>query len=244
MAIERSRRMGLKFSKFTLLMHITFSVGWIGAVAGFLVLSIASLTSANPDIVRGAYLSMNVLGLYVIVPLSFVALLTGLVQSLGTSWGLFRQYWTLVKFGLTLGSVLILLMHQFGAIDRIAQLVLSAPAGVLPDVRSTEIELATKAGLAVLVLVITTTLSVYKPWGLTPYGRRIQQRRGAKLNDGASDQVVPFGPGDAAVRRVPIGLKIFLALTVLLVLVIVILGHDGGHLGHHLGGISHLHHHS
>lgn len=226
--------------------HITVSVGWLGSVAGFLVLSIASLTSRNAEIVRGAYLSMNVLGLYAIVPLSFAALLTGLVQSLGTSWGLFRQYWTLVKFGLTLCSVLLLLMHQFGAIDRIAQLVLTSPAGVLPEARSTELELAAKAALAVLVLLVTTTLSIYKPWGLTRYGSRIQQQRSAQVNEaGASDQVAHFGSGDAAVRRLPLGLKIFLAVTVLLVLVIAVLGHGGGHgSGHHLGGISHFHHHS
>lgn len=226
--------------------HIAVSVGWLGSVAGFLVLSIASLTSRNAEIVRGAYLSMNVLGLYVIVPLSFAALLTGLVQSLGTSWGLLRQYWTLVKFGLTFGSVLLLLMHQFGAIDRIAQLVLSSPAAVLRDVRSTELELAAKAALAVLVLLVTTTLSIYKPWGLTRYGSRIQQQRSAQVNEaGASDQVAHSGSGDSAVRRLPLGLKIFLAVTVLLVLVIAVLGHGGGHgLGHHLGGISHFHHHS
>jgi len=216
--------------------HIAASVGWLGSVAGFLVLSIASLTSRNAEFVRGAYLSMNVLGLDAIVPLSFAALLTGLVQSLGTSWGLFRQYWTLVKFGLTLGAVLLLLMHQFGAIDRLAQLVLSSRVGLLPDVRSTETELATKAALAVVVLLITTTLSVFKPWGLTRYGRRIQQRRSAHLNDSrGSDQLVRSGAGEAAVDRLPLGFKIFLVVTVLLVLVIAVLGHGGGHgLGHHL----------
>jgi hypothetical protein len=54
-----------------------------------LALSIAGLTSQNGEIVRGAYVSMNLVGEYVIVPLSFAALLTGLVHSLGTRWGLF-----------------------------------------------------------------------------------------------------------------------------------------------------------
>lgn len=62
-------------------------------MASFLVLSIAGLTSRNAEIVRGAYLSMNVIGQFVIIPLSLAALMTGLVQSLGTHWGLFRHYW-------------------------------------------------------------------------------------------------------------------------------------------------------
>ena len=41
---------------------------------------------------RGAYLAMDLIGWFVIVPLSLASLLTGLVQALGTTWGLFRHY--------------------------------------------------------------------------------------------------------------------------------------------------------
>src|SRR5712691_5373000 len=96
--------------------HVTSSVGWLGAVASFLVLSIAGLTSQDAETVRGAYLAMNLLGQFIIVPLSLAALLTGLVQSLGTHWGLFRHYWVLVKLTLTIGATLLLLLHQFTAV--------------------------------------------------------------------------------------------------------------------------------
>lgn len=61
---------------------------------------------------RGAYLAMEVTGWYVIVPLAFAALLTGLVQSLGTTWGLFRHYWVLAKLALTALATLLLLLHM------------------------------------------------------------------------------------------------------------------------------------
>lgn len=63
-----------RLRKLALTAHITFSVGWLGAVAGFLALSIAGLTSHDAEVVRGAYLSMNLIGLYIIVPMSFAAL--------------------------------------------------------------------------------------------------------------------------------------------------------------------------
>ncbi len=78
--------------KLNLTAHVTSSVGWLGAVASFLVLSIAGLTSENADSVRGAYVAMNLIGQFMIVPLSLAALATGLIQSLGTHWGLFRHY--------------------------------------------------------------------------------------------------------------------------------------------------------
>ena len=108
--------------KFSLTAHITSSVGWFGAVAAFLALSIAGLTSANPQLVRAAYLSMELTTWFVIVPLSVAALLTGLVESLGTTWGLFRHYWVIVKLGLTVLATIILLVHTqpIGAVAAVA----------------------------------------------------------------------------------------------------------------------------
>ncbi|MBA3316870.1 MAG: hypothetical protein H0T50_02125 [Gemmatimonadales bacterium] len=54
--------------KSNLTAHVTASVGGLGAVAGFLVLGIAGLTSQDAEIVGGAYLAMNLLGQFMIVP--------------------------------------------------------------------------------------------------------------------------------------------------------------------------------
>jgi len=86
-----------RFQKVALLAHITFSVGWFGAVVPYLALVIAGLTSRDVQLVRAAYLWMELVGWYVVVPFSFAALLSGLVQSLFTHWGLFRHWWILAK---------------------------------------------------------------------------------------------------------------------------------------------------
>ena len=98
--------------KFALTAHVTSSVGWLGAVAGFLALAVAGLTSQDAQTVRAAYLAMELTGWFVIVPLSLASLLTGLVQSLGTKWGLFRHYWVLVKLLLTIFATIVLLLHM------------------------------------------------------------------------------------------------------------------------------------
>src|SRR5881394_3360744 len=72
-----------RFRKFVLFTHITFSVGWFGAVVPYLALTIAGLASHDAQVVRAAYVSMDFIGWFVIVPFSIAALLTGLVQSLG-----------------------------------------------------------------------------------------------------------------------------------------------------------------
>src|SRR4030081_3109528 len=87
--------------KLTLTAHVTSSVGLLGSIAAFLALGVAGLTGQDEPIVRAAYLAVDLTARFVIVPLAFASLLTGLVESLGTPWGLFRHYWVLAKFLLT-----------------------------------------------------------------------------------------------------------------------------------------------
>jgi len=117
--------------KLTITAHVTFSIGWMGAVAAFLVVSIAGLTSHDPEMVRGAYLSMNLMSRFIIIPMCFAALATGLLQALCTPWGLFRYYWIVLKFGLAVFATFALLVHQFGAIAEAAKRVSGATAETL-----------------------------------------------------------------------------------------------------------------
>ncbi|MEO7015083.1 MAG: DUF2269 domain-containing protein, partial [Leifsonia sp.] len=69
--------------------HVTTSIGWVGAVAVFLALAVAGLTNQNAELVRSSYAVMGLIGWVVIVPLCFASFATGVISSLGTSWGLF-----------------------------------------------------------------------------------------------------------------------------------------------------------
>src|SRR5260370_33440996 len=165
--------------KFTITAHVAFSVGWLGSVAAFLVLSIAGLTTHDAEVVRGVYLSMNLISRFVIIPMCFAALATGLLQALGTPWGLFRYYWIVIKFGLATFATFALLMHQFAVMAEAAKRVSGTAAEALfsPDLGPLKTELVRAPSLAILLLLVVTTLGVYKPWGLTRYGRRKQQER-------------------------------------------------------------------
>jgi len=177
--------------KAMLVVHVTCSVAWIGAVAAFLVLAVQGVTREESEIVRAAYLGMNAIGLYVIVPLSMAALLTGLIQALGTPWGLLRHYWVVAKLGLTLLATLLLLLHQFIAVARAAAIASATPVGQPFDVGSLGSQLVFDAAAALVVLVGIVAISVFKPWGRTR----------AEANDptSAAGQGRPFPIGKAAV---------------------------------------------
>jgi hypothetical protein len=158
--------------RFVLTTHVTSSVGWFGAVASFLVLAIAGLGSASEQTERSAYQAMELITWWMIIPLCLGALLTGLIQSLGTAWGLFRHYWVLVKLLLTLLATVVLLVHT----QPIGLLAGAAAQGGLadPPLRSIKIQLLVDAGAALFVLLVSTALAMYKPKGMTPYGWRKQ----------------------------------------------------------------------
>ena len=168
--------------KLTITAHVTFSGGWLGAVAAFLALSIAGLTTQDAEVVRGVYLSMNLISRFVIIPVCFAALATGLLQALGTPWGLFRYYWILLKFGLAIFATFALLVHQFGVVAEVAKRVSGAAAETLfsLDFGPLKTELVRAPSLAILLLLVAASLGVYKPWGLTRSTGDASNRSGSK----------------------------------------------------------------
>ena len=175
--------------KLLLTAHVTFSVGWLGAIVPYLALAIAGLTSQDPTIIRAAYLSMGLIAWFVIVPLSLAALLTGLVQSVATPWGLFRYWWIVAKFVLTTAATVILLNHMptiTGMSRMAAETVLSAS-----DFRGIRIQLIVHAAGGLLVLLAVTALSVFKPWGLTSYGQRRTSQLDLPARPTTEDSLVP-----------------------------------------------------
>jgi hypothetical protein len=177
--------------KFALTTHVTSSVGWLGAVGAFLALAIAGLGSQDPQIVRAAYLAMHLTTWFVIVPLSLAALLTGVVESLGTTWGLFRHYWIVAKLLLTVLATMILLVHT-QPIDRVAGIAAQTTLAA-GDLRQLRFQLVGDACAALFVLVVTTALSVYKPWGMTSYGLRKLNEETAGYRPPSTRQLAPWG---------------------------------------------------
>lgn len=166
--------------------HVTASVGWLGAVVAYLALVGAALTREDARTVRAVWTALEVAGWYAIVPLALASLLTGLVMSLGTPWGLFRHYWVLFKLLLTVLATLVLLGHM-PAVSAMAGLTAESAPGVAIDLRGFDAELL-HAGGGLVVLLVTTVLSVFKPRGMTPYGWRKQhERRAAFQPSGLSE---------------------------------------------------------
>jgi hypothetical protein len=156
--------------KLLLSAHLVSSIGWLGAVGAFLALAVVGLACGSEPMVRGAYLAMQVTAWFVILPLAVVAVLSGVVSSLTTRWGLFRYYWVVLKLLIALLATGVLLMH-LSPIDLLA--TSAGQTGDLGhDLDQARTLMVYASVAAVVVLLALIALSVFKPRGMTAYGWR------------------------------------------------------------------------
>lgn len=171
-----------------LITHIAASVGWMGAIVASLALAIAALVSADAQTVRSAYVALDILGRYVMVPFAFAALIGGILQSLISKWGLFRHYWVIYKLLITIFTTAVLLVY-LRTLALLADLARDATlaVGTLESLHTPTVVL--HASVALVFLLVATALAVYKPQGMTAYGRRKERERIA--NDPGSPSSAP-----------------------------------------------------
>jgi uncharacterized membrane protein len=184
--------------KLALTIHLISSIGWMGAVFAYLALGVAAVRVADDQIVRAAWTAMDLTGWWVIVPLALAALVTGLVMSLGTQWGLFRHYWVLISLALTVVCTVVLVLHMptVSAMARFSQTAEGA------ELRALGGDLM-HPGVGLVLLLMITVLNVYKPAGVTPYGwlKQREQLRARQLAAGQPTRTRPAPVGAGAYQQ-------------------------------------------
>src|SRR5262249_14193886 len=183
--------------KFVLTAHVVSSVGWLGAAAAYVVLAVLVLTTRNLPVVVADTRVMEAVALFVIVPLGAASLITGIVQSLGTHWGLFRHYWVVFKLLMNVFALFLLVEYTRslpGMVGIAAHSALSSDAGVAghagyPVVSGVDLYMLQDPGHLVhsagglAVLITATVLAVYKPRGMTRRGQRQQLEQQRSQNE-------------------------------------------------------------
>jgi Predicted integral membrane protein (DUF2269) len=193
-----------------LTVHVVSSVSWLGALLVFLAHSVASLVSGDPNLVRSVCIAMSLTTWFVILPLSIASLVTGIVQALGTAWGLVRHYWVLAKLLLTVFATAVLLL-KLSPISELSDAASQASFSAMSLIELKQSLLVHSLG-GLLVLLFISVLAVYKPAGVTPF-----VKRGALTIDGSPP--------------VPRWVRVCFVVSISLALFITLLMLHGGH-GH------------
>jgi hypothetical protein len=147
-----------------LTVHVAVSVGWLGLDGALVALEVTSLTSGDPAVQGGIEAAMGALASWVLIPVVFTSLVSGLVLALSTPWGLVRHWWVLAKCGIAVtltATGLALMLPRLGQV-------------AIEDGEPIQLQTLLVRSLALVLLLAATGLSVIKPWGKTPHGRAAQ----------------------------------------------------------------------
>lgn len=155
-----------------LVAHVSVSVSWLGLTVGLLTLAVTAFATGDPVTAQAATRAMKIFGDWLVVPVASAALLSGLVLSLGTPWGLAVHRWVWTKFWLTLVATGLSVFALRPGINEAAE-------------RGTaDINLIVAPSVATATYLFITAISVLKPWGPTRRGRRLRvSARSAKAVD-------------------------------------------------------------
>ncbi|MEU5578398.1 DUF2269 domain-containing protein [Streptomyces huasconensis] len=164
----------------TLVVHVIGAACWLGLTLGLVALALTAITTDSSAAVEAAVRSMKVFADWLVLPLALITLVSGLVLSLGTQWGLARHRWVYTKFWLTLATTAASAFALRPGVDESAATV--AAGGPITDTA----DLIAGPLVSLGAYLFMTALSVLKPWGLT---RRGQKQRGQKERASAHKRV-------------------------------------------------------
>jgi hypothetical protein len=156
--------------RLVLAVHLTCSVGWVGAVFAYMALAFAVPLTDDPVTVRAAWVGMDLIGWYAMVPLATSSLVTGMLLALGSRWGVLRHYWVLTSFIGTTLLTTVLVLHMPDVTVQ-ADMARTSSREHLKTMGSD----IPHALIGLLLLLGILVLNIFKPRGLTRYGWRREQ---------------------------------------------------------------------
>jgi hypothetical protein len=159
---SRTLRLGLRARQTLKTIHIVSGVGLLGTTAATLLLAVTATTSDDPASSREIYRLMSLQSAVFGIPLSLLALSSGILLGLATRWGVLRHWWTTAKLILILGVIVNGSLMIGPSVDDLRH---------GPPAAGTETRLVIAAAGSLAMLLSTTTLSVFKPRGRVRRGR-------------------------------------------------------------------------
>jgi hypothetical protein len=171
-ARANARRLSPQLRKLLVAAHVLVAVGWFGVVVAKLVLEIWTVTTRDQELPRVAYAIIEVFDRAVFPPMAVGTLLTGIILSLGTAWGLFRHYWIVAKLVLTVAVIVTGVVFVGAWVEQ----------AIATGSETASMSLVSASLAHLLMLGAATVISVYKPWGRIRPDRRDPVPRRARTS--------------------------------------------------------------
>lgn len=184
------KKLTIRQKRWLISAHLFCTVAWLGAALCSLIFNLTALLTPDPHLLTAAYLFADILDKAMLRGGALGAVITGILLSVLTQWGLFRFYWIMVKESVSVLCIIlgvIISSWNDEAISLTVQWGLQALHQPLYLTDRTWMFLGIFFQLVSLSAIIV--ISVFKPWGQRTRPHRSRQEGRPVKNRNARQEV-------------------------------------------------------
>jgi hypothetical protein len=159
------RRLSSRARKLVLVVHVISSVALVGSSAGVLIIALSAAAADETVAAHALYTSMRTAVFALAVPLSFIALGSGIALGLGTKWGVLRHGWVTAKLVLLVVIILTGALVVRPSMDHVIAATAAPAPAAKPDLGSSEWEPVVAAASNIVLAAAAVVLAIFKPGG-------------------------------------------------------------------------------
>ncbi len=146
--------------------HLISAGLWLSCIIVLALLPVISAKIITGDEIYMYNLTYHFIDMFILTPASLLTLLTGLLYSLFTKWGFFRQGWIVYKWTVTLLIIITGTLYLGPMVTELLEIANVKRIAALEDqyyMQGHTIGLYA-AIVNTLLLIVAVIVSVYKPW--------------------------------------------------------------------------------
>lgn len=160
-------RLNQKKKKLLVALHVISVASWIGGTLGMLVLGVYLQNAVNGEQLYYTLTSMEVIDENLLKYPALLSLITGIMLSVWTQWGLVKHYWVTIKLVLTMIIIMIGILFLNKWTASLVEIVQDMGFATLQsqDFQTTWMSIIITASFNLSCLVFMVFITYYKPFG-------------------------------------------------------------------------------
>lgn len=162
-----SYKLSIKKKQLIIVIHVLSVVCWLGGAMVMLLLGTYMLKAENGEQLYYTLDNMHLIDVVLIRYTALVTLLTGILLSVWTNWGLFKHYWILIKLILTVALIGFGIEYMGDWLSQIVRIGKQERFLALSDAAFLNASYSLIGGAIanIVSLIFMTAISYFKPFG-------------------------------------------------------------------------------
>lgn len=173
-------RLNQKKKSLLVAIHVISVASWIGGTLGMLLLGVYLQNAANGEQLYYTLANMEIIDENLLKYPALLSLITGIMLSIWTQWGLVKHYWVTIKFILTILTIMIGILFLNKWTASIGEMVKDIGFATLQnqDFQTTWWSIIITGTFNLLCLVFMVFITYYKPFGkIKKKNRKVDEKQ-------------------------------------------------------------------